>query len=623
MRAVFWILLSLLAGCASDSTGLLGMGGPMPVEVVMGGSTGSLPVRVGPKVAWKIQTDADWLTVSPTQGLGSGTVRLEAKPTGDPADGRQYLAKLEVSGDLKTEVTVRLPLVQVFGQISDAGTAQALQTQSGQSLGALGLRPRKTPPPTGEILVKYRQTPQRNRLPQDTQLRAVDPAAHLVKLRSDSPQALLDRLRRDPNVEWAEPNGYVTAQGEPTDEFYPKQWYLKATGARFSYLGSFPKPVTVAVIDTGVRYDHPDLAGRLVLPGQGAYDFVQGDNDPTDPGDRESPTGGSHGTHVTGIITARSGTFAAPCPTCSTSGIVGVAYNAPVKVLPLRVLDETGNGTFENVALAVRYAAGLPVTVNNQTLQNPAPAQVINLSLGALTRSEAMCDAVADAVAKGVLVVAAAGNYQADAPGQPVYPASCGGVISVAATDPKNQVAWYSQQNSSVSLAVPGGDTGQGLGAGILSTTWDFRNNQPNYTYYMGTSQASPQVAAALGLVLSSGLANTGPEAWALLKAKLTHLGTPGRNNVYGDGFLNLPAVFGWPLPKGGYAVNLEGPTDRRLSAPSGTFSTYVIPGAYTITVCRDDSDNGLCDQGEPHTTQNRNVPAGASFDLGVLALGL
>ena len=621
MRTAIWIFAISLAGCASNSGGLLGLDGGMPGEVVMGGSTGALGIRVGPKVAWKIEANSDWLTLSPTQGLGSGTVRLEAKPSQDPADGRQYTAKLQVSGDVKTEIAVRLPLVEVTGKVSDAAT-QALQTQQGQSekgLQARGLRFHKTPPANGEILVKYRQTPPRSRLPQQAQFRSFDPANRLVKLKSSDSQALLDQLRRDPNVEWAEPNGYVSAQGEPADEFYPKQWYLKATGARFSYLGSFPKPVTVAVIDTGVRYDHPDLSGRLVQPGAGAYDFVQGDDAPTDPGDQESPTGGSHGTHVTGIITARSGVFDAPCPTCSTSGIVGVAYNAPVKVLPLRVLDETGNGTFENVALAVRYAAGLPVTVNGKTLQNPAPAQVINLSLGALTRSEAMCDAVGDAVAQGVLVVAAAGNYQADAPGQLVYPAACAGAISVAATDPKNQVAWYSQQNGSVSLAAPGGDTGQGIGAGILSTTWNFRDNLPNYTYYMGTSQASPQVAAALALVLSSGKASTGPEAWALLESKLTHLGTAGRNSQYGKGLLNLPGVFGWTLPKGEYAVNLEGPTNRSLDAPGGAFSTYVIPGAYTVTVCRDDSGNGLCDQGEPHTTQSRNIPSGTSFNLGTL----
>jgi hypothetical protein len=628
MRFALPILL-LLAGCASNSALPVWQSGPLPGEVVMRGQRGTLSLQVGSNVAWTLKSDAEWLTVSPAQGVGPATVQLKAQPSGEPADGKQYSTTLEVGGDLKATVAVRLPLVQVTGRVGDAASTPAFQAQavrSAQPLGSRGLFPRQLPPPSGEILVKYRQTPQPSRLPQQAQLASWDRANRLVKLKGADPQALLDQLHRDPNVEWAELNGYVTAQGEPagepTDEFYSKQWYLKTTGARFSYLGSFPNPVTVAVIDTGVRYDHPDLAGRLVLPGQGAYDFVRDSPDPTDPGDSGSPTGGSHGTHVTGIITAGSGTFTPACPTCTASGIVGMDYNAPVKVLPLRVLDESGNGSFENVALAIRYAAGLEVTVGNKTLKNPTPAQVINLSLGALSRSEAMCEAASDAIAQGVLVVAAAGNYQADAPGQLVYPAACPGVISVAATDPNNQVAWYSQQNSSVALAAPGGDTGQGIGAGILSTTWNFQRNEPNYTYYMGTSQASPQVAAALALVLSSGKAKSGAEAWALLESKLTHLGAPGRNDAYGNGLLYLPAALGWPLPKGGYAVDFSGPTNRQLAAPGGAFSTYLMPGTYVLAVCRDDSGNNLCDSGEPQTSKTVVIPAADTFDLGTLQLG-
>lgn len=619
MRHLIWISVGLLLGCAS--TGPIGQTNALPSDVFMNGSTGSLPLRLGPNLAWKIQNTSNWLTVSPAQGVGSATLGLVAQPSQDPPDGRQYTATLEVSGDMNATITVHLPLVQVTGQVSDVSSVQAIQAQSRPAFRAQGLRPHIQLPAPTEVLVKYRRALKPSFLPQDARLRSYDPKTRLAKLKSAAPQALLDRLRLDPNVQWAELNGYVSVQGEPTDEFYPKQWYLRSTGARFSYLGSFTRPITVAVIDTGVRFDHPDLAGRLVLPGQGAYDFVRDTTDPTDPGDQTSPTGGSHGTHVTGIITAGSGTFTPACPTCTSSGIVGVAYNAPVKVLPLRVLDESGNGSFENVALAIRYAAGIPVSVGNFTLQNPTPAQVINLSLGALTYSNAMCDAVADAVAQGVLVVAAAGNYQADAPGQPVYPASCPGVIAVAATDQSNHVAWYSQQNSSVAITAPGGDTSQGPGAGILSTTWDFQKNQPNYTYYMGTSQAAPQVAAGLALVLSSGQATTGPQAWALLKAKLTHLGAAGRNNTYGDGLMFLPPVFGWVLPKGDYAVSFAGPTSRAVTTTGGQFSTYLIPGLYTLTACRDDAGNGLCDQGEPQTTQQLVVPATTSFNLGTLQL--
>jgi subtilisin family serine protease len=442
----------------------------------------------------------------------------------------------------------------------------------------------------------------------------------------------------DPHVEWAEVNGRVTRLGEPTDQFYPQQWYLRNTGARFTYLQTYPNPITVAVIDTGVRYDHPDLAGRLWQPGEGAYDFVgdasspadpcalpepdtPGDTDPTDPCDLQAPSGGSHGTHVTGIMVANSGTFMPACPTCTDSGIVGMAYNAPIKVLPLRVLDPGGSGTFENVALAIRYAAGIPVQKAGQTLVNPQPAQVINLSLGSRSFSHIMCEAVFDAVARGVLVVAAAGNAFPQAPGQMFYPASCPGAISVAATDRYNRVAFYSQQNSRVDVAAPGGNINQ-PGGGILSTTWNYTTNLPNYTFYMGTSQATPQVAAALAMLLSSGRASTAGEAWNLLRANLTDLGAPGRDDAYGHGLLNLPGAFAWTLPRGDFVISFSGPSSRQIPVVNGQFQTYLLPGRYLVTACRDDSGNGLCDNGEPKVERLVQVGGRGTLDLGTIQVG-
>jgi subtilisin family serine protease len=433
-------------------------------------------------------------------------------------------------------------------------------------------------------------------------------------------------------VEWAEINGTVSAQGEPTDQFFPLQWYLHSTGAWFTYLQTYSIPITVAVVDTGVRYDHPDLTGRLWLPGQGAWDFVgdsanpadpcgdpdprtPGDNNPTDPCDLLSPSSGSHGTHVTGIIAANSGTFTPACPTCTDSGIVGMAHNAPIKVLPLRVLDSRGSGTFEDVALAIRYAAGIPVEKAGQLLENPRPARVINLSLGG-GFSHALCEAVADVVARGVLVVAAAGNFQEQSPGAMVYPAACPGAISVAATTQNHQMAFYSQQNSEVDIAAPGGDAAAG---GILSTTWNFTANQPNYTFYMGTSQATPQVAAALAMLLSSGKAADSAQAWNLLQSSLTDLGPPGRDDAYGHGLLNLPGAFGWTLPRGGFLADFGGPSPKRVPAPDGRFEAFLVPGRYLVRACRDDSDNHLCDMGEPKDEREVQVSGGNTLDLGTM----
>lgn len=611
----------------------------IPSEVVMEGLESTLSLRVGSNVAWRIDTFSSWLTATPQSGVGPKVVQLKADFGGEIQSQAEYSDSLSVSGDVQATITVRLPLVKVVGAIADAGVASS---QLSEALNLQGLRSEmrltKSRASQTEILVKYRSDLRTAILPQGSRVVSHDRISRLTKLQSSNPQALLERLRLDPSVEWAEVNGTVSAQGEPTDEFYPRQWYLQATGARFADQQTYSTDITVAVVDTGVRYDHPDLAGRLWQPGEGAYDFVgdsanpadpcddpapgtAGDDNPSDPCDLLSRTGGSHGTHVTGIIVANAGIFTRPCPTCSDSGIVGLAYNAPIKVLSLRVLDSLGNGTFEDVALAVRYAAGIPVEKAGQLLQNPRPAQVINLSLGSTVFSNVMCEAVSAAAARGVLVVAAAGNFQNRSPGAMVYPAACPGAISVAATDQNNQVAFYSQQNSEVDIAAPGGNTSQ-PGGGILSTTWNYTTNLPNYTFYMGTSQATPQVAAALAMVLASGKAPNASLAWDLIRSNLTDLGMSGRDDAYGYGLLNLPGAFAWVLPRGDFLMSFSGPSSRRVSVVNGLFETFLIPGRYSAVACRDNSGNNLCDNGEPKVERTVQVSGRTTLDLGTMLVG-
>ncbi|KIQ55174.1 S8 family serine peptidase [Meiothermus taiwanensis] len=632
---------ALLVGCAATPV----TSQTIPKEVVLEGLEGSLTLPVGSNVAWKIENHSTWLSVAPEAGIGPKVVKIRAEFAEEVPNQPEHTASLRLTGDVEAEVLVRLPLVRVVGGVADSSLAAA--SVGAAPLVSQPLHRQSAPVPStagNEILVKYRTDLRTAVLPQGSRVLSHDRISRITKLRAANPEALLQRLRLDPSVEWAEINGTVTAQGEPTDQFYPKQWHLRATGARFTYQQTYPIPITVAVVDTGVRYDHPDLAGRLWQPGEGAYDFVgdaappanpadpydpcgepapgtSGDDDPTDPCDLSGATGGSHGTHVTGLIVANSGLFAPPCPNCSASGVVGMAYNAPIKVLPLRVLDSGGSGTFEKVALAVRYAAGIPVELGGRLLQNPHPAQVINLSLGSISYSNAMCEAVADAVARGVLVVAAAGNFQSRSPGALVYPAACPGAISVAATDMYNQVVYYSQQNGEVDIAAPGGNTAQ-PGGGVLSTTWNYQTNLPNYTFYMGTSQATPQVAAALAMALSSGRASTATEAWNLIRSSATDLGAPGRDNAYGHGLLNLPAAFGWTLPRGGFLVSLSGPIARQVPVVDGRFETFLVPGRYTMVVCRDDSGNSLCDGGEPKVERQVQVSGGNTLDLGTIQVG-
>ncbi len=587
MRRFLVLLVLLLAACdggrpAAPGSLRLGYDGRGLLNLPLAGDT-----------IWAL--DPGPLELSPAQGVGPATIEVRASGP-DLPDQPLVSYELAWSGDLSGVLRVDWPLVRVSGQVfEDAGVNAALP--------AAALPEAAGGEEAGRVVVRYRSAAAAQGL------EAGD--ATLRILESSDPEALLAGLQEDPNVVWAELDGQVHALGEPADEYYPLEWHLRKTGARWAYLASLPDPVTVAVIDTGVRYDHPDLAGRLWTGADGAYDFVNDDDDPTDEGDNHNPTMGSHGTHVTGIIAARSGVNVLPpvCyddegnPICSQTGLVGLTWPAAVTVLPLRVLDENGNGSYSAVAAAIRYAAGLSVEWLGKTLVNPHPAAIINLSLGAAGYSETMCEAVADAVAAGALVVAAAGNNGASTY---YYPASCPGAISVAATDNTvgdPQPTWYSEHNDLVDISAPGGDTRQdadedGYPDGVLSTTWNFQTNTPNYAFYMGTSQASPQIAAALALLMASG--QSAEQAWETLKNTATDLGEPGYDPYYGHGFPNVPAALGLTLPPGPYLVHFEGPARRWVRTDAdGRFSTYLPSGDYRLEACRDDTENGFCDGNE------------------------
>ncbi len=600
MRRLLLLLIFLLAAC---NDGLP----QAPKSLSLGyDGYGRINLPLANNVVWSLGPSP--LRVYPHQGIGPAAIELQA--TGEELpDQPQVTYDLAWGGDLNGNLRVTWPLVHVSGQVVERAAVNT-------AIPAADLTGGTEKTQSGDrVIVRYRS----DAVAPQNATAAGSPELRLLE--SDDPESLLEELSRDPNVLWAELDGQVYALGEPGDEYYPLEWHLRRTGARWAYLADFSNPVTVAVIDTGVRYDHPDLDGRLWDGSEGAYDFVEADDDPSDPGDVHNPAMGSHGTHVTGIVTARSGTNTLPpsCydsegnPICSQTGLVGLTWSAPIKVLPLRVLDDRGSGSYSAVAAAIRYAAGLTVTWGNRTLTNPHPAAVINLSLGGPSYSQAMCEAVADAADAGVLVVVAAGNGGTSTY---YYPASCTGAISVGATD--NAVGdprptWYSQHNDRVTISAPGGDTRQdadedGYPDGILSTTWNYQENRPNYAFYMGTSQASPQVAAALALLIASGQSPS--VAWQTLRDTVTDLGEPGYDTYYGYGFINLPAALSLTLPPGPYLVHFDGLTSRWLRTDAnGNFSTYLPSGDYRLTACRDDTANGFCDMGEPLASRETVIP--------------
>ncbi len=300
-------------------------------------------------------------------------------------------------------------------------------------------------------------------------------------------RAAATRIALDPDVEYAVPDQVMhKLQTTPNDpDFAGKQWNLQpaATAAGGANLplawqkttGS--NSVVVAVVDTGVRPGHPDLAGRLLA----GYDFISSDAfaalnyppnwnaadgngrdaDATDPGDyvddallallamvppnqRPSPSPSSwHGTHVAGIIGAASN---------NGVGVAGVDWSA--RILPVRVLGRDG-GTTSDIVDGMAWAAGLAVP---GVPANTTPARVINLSLGGSGEcSAAFQDVVNRVRAAGAMVVAAAGNDGSTSVSQP---ANCNGVIAVTAHARDGDNASYANVGAQVTISAPGGGCG-------------------------------------------------------------------------------------------------------------------------------------------------------------------
>jgi thermitase len=265
----------------------------------------------------------------------------------------------------------------------------------------------------------------------------------------------LEPLPASPIVQQAEQDHFISALDNvnPNDPNYASQWALSAINAPaiWAQIPEDTPTVTVAVVDTGICPAHEDLAGRIVA----GWDFIEKDAVPQD--------ANGHGCFVSGLIAANMN---------NGVGIAGVAPNA--NIMPLRVLDANGNGSDSNVAAAIVYAAN-------------HGAQVINLSLGGSYPSLAMENAVNYAVAKGVSVVAAAGNSGTLGA---LYPAKYPAAIAVGSLDSNLQHSSFSNYGSDIDIWAPGGN--------IMSTKLS-----GGYGTGSGTSFAAPYVAGAKAIDLA------------------------------------------------------------------------------------------------------------------------
>ena len=273
-------------------------------------------------------------------------------------------------------------------------------------------------------------------------------------------EAVVKALNKNPQVEYAEPNyKFEAATWTPNDTYYQGYQYgpqnTETNDAWDITRGSSSQEI--AVVDSGVDYNHPDLDGKTIR----GYDFVDNDYYPMDEN--------NHGTHVAGTAAAE---------TNNSQGIAGMAPNT--SIIAVRALDANGSGSLADIADAITYSADVG-------------AEVINLSLGCDCSTTTLENAVNYAWNNGSTVVAAAGN---DGVSTTFEPASYENAIAVGAVDSNNQKASFSNYGTWVDVTAPGVD--------IAATV---PNN--GYAYMSGTSMASPHVAGLAALLASQGRSNT------------------------------------------------------------------------------------------------------------------
>jgi len=286
-------------------------------------------------------------------------------------------------------------------------------------------------------------------------------------------------LSLNPDVEYAEPNYLTRILVTPNDAFFQYQYALHNTGQTIGSVPGSPQgktradirapeaweeskghqDIVVAVIDSGIDFDHPDLMGKTVSRGR---DFVNDDMDATDDL--------YHGTFISGIVAA---------DTNNSEGIAGVAWNC--SILPIKVIDDTGTGLYAWIIEAITWAADQGV-------------DVINLSIGGDSQSVALKTAVEYAHKKGVVIAAAAGNES----GPVIYPAAYDDfVLAVAATDYDDNRTQWSNFGSQIDVAAPGERI---LGCVPL---WYYGQGSFPYGYGFGTSASAPHVAGLAALIKS------------------------------------------------------------------------------------------------------------------------
>ncbi len=312
---------------------------------------------------------------------------------------------------------------------------------------------------------------------------------------ADIPESVSEKLKKNPKIKYVEEDAQVQIVGEPIQPQPPQipqqiTWGIARVKAPEAWNNSTGKNVKIAVLDTGIGDSHPDIvvSGGINLVGKSKNKKWNDDN--------------GHGTHVAGIIAARNNSI----------GVIGVAPDA--QLYAVKVLDAYGSGYISDVIEGIDWAVQ-----NNM--------DVVSMSLGTSTYSQALNDSTANAYKAGILLVAAAGNngdgnlFTDDV----LYPAKFDSVIAVSAIDYNNIAPIWSADGAKIELAAPGVD---------IYSTW----LNGGYANESGTSMAAPFVSGTAALIKSKNLSVTPQDIRNTLDYNAIDLGDIGRDKTYGFGLV-------------------------------------------------------------------------------------
>ncbi len=323
------------------------------------------------------------------------------------------------------------------------------------------------------------------------------------------------KMGKEPHVEFAEPRFIVKACYQPNDPYYKYQWNFDHIGMRMAWEESMGSPdVIVAVVDSGVAYENymeycraTDFEDDVFVY---SYNFITGNEHAND--------NEGHGTHVAGTIAQKTG---------NNFGVAGIAPYC--KIMPVKVLNESGQGNSDDVADGIRYAAD-------------HGAKVVNLSLGSEYYIQDIKNACDYAYSKGAVVVAASGN---DGESKKFYPAAYQKVIGVGAVQYDKTRTYYSNYGDYIDLVAPGGNgyldqNNDYFGDLIIQQSFIF----PFYCQFtmlgsQGTSMAAPHVSGVAALLWSLGIVQSPADVEKILIETADDLGPDGWDEQYGYGLLD------------------------------------------------------------------------------------